>query len=148
MTPHRKSSSVESPEGRSPWRRKREAEPVTAGGTPWCWRRVLEGAVVEIELPPSRKTTSAASGLLKVAVERDSYEAVFVGIRERSADLGALGSERASAFSSRPERTATISQSIAKLSRSPVAISEVNACRHWKIKSVVSPRDAGNAPGR
>ena len=34
------------------------------------------------------------------------------------------------------------------LSRSPVAISEVNACRHWKIKSVVSPRDAGNTPGR
>ena len=43
------SASVESPEGRSPWRRKREAEPVSAGGTPWSWRRVLEGAAVEIE---------------------------------------------------------------------------------------------------
>ena len=36
-------------------------------------------------------------------------------------------------------RTVIISRSTAKLSCSSAAISEVNACRHWNIKSVISP---------
>ena len=43
------SASVESLEGRSPWRREQQAEPVSAGGTPRSWRPVLEGGAAEIE---------------------------------------------------------------------------------------------------
>ena len=42
------------------------------------------------ELSPRKTTISAAPGLLHGGRDRDSYEAVLVSIRERSADLGAL----------------------------------------------------------
>ena len=100
------------------------------------------------EHPPRERRPLRLLASQIVTVDRDSYHAILVGNHRSSAELEALDLEGASVFSSRAEGLAALSPSMAKLSRSPAAMSEVNACRHPKTKPVISHRDAGTSTGR